>query len=410
MAIIGMDKYGLKELYGVEAIQGMTALWRDVFGDSDEYIDLVLRSWYTPAISMLWADDKGPAAMLLGHKFNIVVPKCRVADNAAMLRGIYLSGLATREDMRGCGIMTQMIREIYSRAVRHKYDLLFLIPASESLRKWYERFSFFNTGLRYTLDVSAVELDCGFLNSIPCCTGESKWYSEVDGRYMSEQEKYINSTLARMRYFDHNVSAAQIFYSSDDIFTALIENKISGGDTLLYYSEEDIALSDRNEKYSTNADDRCSMRFAHSADRGVDAALAPGDMLCDNDMYIKSASASGGVAWLTYEDKRVDVRCWRADTLAILKGMLRDVLDGFSVDKLRLYCTPEQYSQLIGMTSEVSPDISHCPDSGTLCHSHKMDIEAKFPDWQSEEYAMAAILRDDINLRNYNFCPSLLLD
>lgn len=109
----------------------MMQLWKETFNDSDEYIRLVFDAYFDPEYVEYELDSKGDVcASLLG------VPYCFGMHNK-QIKGVYLCGLATRSEKRGCGIMTNLINRMGERMRKLGYAFMFLIPADVGLQKFY---------------------------------------------------------------------------------------------------------------------------------------------------------------------------------------------------------------------------------------------------------------------------------
>lgn len=162
-------------------------LWKTVFGDSDEYIRLILNSYFRPGRSLFAAapgssraaESLGSFLMTIPYDFSLSVEsrlmlealnkalwrfpagdesagvlnafKSKLLDGGGgkflfPLRGLYLCGLSTRIDLRGRGTVSRMIEEALLRARQEQFDFCFLLPASDSLREFYSRRGFVSMG------------------------------------------------------------------------------------------------------------------------------------------------------------------------------------------------------------------------------------------------------------------------
>lgn len=106
-------------------------LWKEAFGDSDEFIDSFLERFHTPG-RMLAVWENGKLLSML-H----VLPFAFEGYRAG-----YIYGVATAQDERGKGHATRLMQLAVERARRDGLDALVTIPASESLRGYYSRFGF----------------------------------------------------------------------------------------------------------------------------------------------------------------------------------------------------------------------------------------------------------------------------
>lgn len=116
----------------MEKKEAMMKLWKDTFHDSDEYIHLVFDNYYDPELCLTYEERGRVVAALMGVPYLF-----RNYKNGMHVKALYLCGLATDPDYRRKGIMTKLIEQIATIAKRHDYTLLFLIPANEGLRKYY---------------------------------------------------------------------------------------------------------------------------------------------------------------------------------------------------------------------------------------------------------------------------------
>ncbi len=128
----------------------MKTMWKSTFGDSDEYVDLVLDNYFNPMNSLVCTVDSKIVAVLHG-----IVYSFRSGDGLdANLKGLYLCGLSTQVDMQGRGIMGRMIKDIENIAISRDYNFLFLIPADDHLRRYYTKFGFVDSAYLRRLYVS----------------------------------------------------------------------------------------------------------------------------------------------------------------------------------------------------------------------------------------------------------------
>lgn len=119
----------------------MMKLWKDTFHDSDDYISLVFDTYFDPDMVEYFEDGGRLISALLGVEYYF--GNCR--NN---LKALYLCGLATTVEYRHHGIMNSLIEKICKRAKEKGYAFVFLIPASEMLRIYYNNKGFFNAMYR----------------------------------------------------------------------------------------------------------------------------------------------------------------------------------------------------------------------------------------------------------------------
>lgn len=126
-------------------------LWSDIFGDSEGYLDIFFDTYCRSALILTEEYSGSVISALWGLPF----------DFTGGLKGLYLCGLATRQQWRGKGIMSRLIEQAEEWAVRNKFDFSFLIPADENLRKYYSERGYIDTPDRQVWEVPALQPDSG---------------------------------------------------------------------------------------------------------------------------------------------------------------------------------------------------------------------------------------------------------
>lgn len=106
-------------------------LWKEAFGDPDDFIDRFLIRYYSRRRVLSVCDGERMLSML--H----LIPFRSEAG-----RTLYLYGVATAADHRGRRLASGLMDEALERARREDCDLLMLIPAEAGLRDFYGRFGF----------------------------------------------------------------------------------------------------------------------------------------------------------------------------------------------------------------------------------------------------------------------------
>lgn len=109
----------------------MMRLWKETFNDSDKYIRLVFDSYFDPEYVEYEIDPNGDVCASM-----LAVPYYFGLNNN-QIKGVYLCGLTTKRQKRGCGIMTNLINRMGERMKKLGYAFLFLIPADSGLQKFY---------------------------------------------------------------------------------------------------------------------------------------------------------------------------------------------------------------------------------------------------------------------------------
>lgn len=110
-------------------------LWKDVFGDEDGYIDLFFAHAFP---------ESHPFAVIEQGEIRSVLYllDCRLQAGKRQYNGYYLYAAATKPPYRGKGLMRSLIEEAKSYMHESNKDFIVLVPASEPLYGYYEKFGF----------------------------------------------------------------------------------------------------------------------------------------------------------------------------------------------------------------------------------------------------------------------------
>ena len=134
----------------------MKKLWKDTFHDSDDYISIVFDNYFDPNWIEYHLEGDEVISALIGIPYTY-------SNGKAQIQGLYLCGLATKEQYRHKGLMVDLIERINRRAKENGIAFTFLIPANDMLRIFYQNHGYIN-GLyrveeRYT-NIHNFEKDC----------------------------------------------------------------------------------------------------------------------------------------------------------------------------------------------------------------------------------------------------------
>ena len=106
-------------------------LWKEVFGDSDEFISSFINEFYT-ADNMLCIEQDSKVVSML-HIVPFELNDSKVA---------YIYAVATIENERGKGHAKQLIRQAIEKAKSEGYKAIFTLPADDGLTSFYSQFGF----------------------------------------------------------------------------------------------------------------------------------------------------------------------------------------------------------------------------------------------------------------------------
>ena len=106
-------------------------LWKEVFGDSDEFIASFINLFYNEE-NMLCIEQDGKMLSML-HIIPFELNGSKVA---------YIYAVATDADARGKGYAGKLIRQAIEKAQSKGYKAIFTLPADDMLRDFYSKFGF----------------------------------------------------------------------------------------------------------------------------------------------------------------------------------------------------------------------------------------------------------------------------
>ncbi len=110
-------------------------IWLESFDDSREYVDMYF--------DRVYRDVDVVATMLSGHAVSSLLLQRYVMDFHSHEVGVsYVAGAATRRQMRGKGLMSALMTRALAESLERGDMMCALIPASEWLYMFYERFGF----------------------------------------------------------------------------------------------------------------------------------------------------------------------------------------------------------------------------------------------------------------------------
>lgn len=226
----------------------MKNLWKKTFGDSDEYIELIFSTYFNKEyIEYRIINDQIVAAMLaIPYNFNYV---------GQVIKGLYLCGLATSQDYRGQGIMSELIESINNRFSNGGITFSFLIPAEQSLIKFYQNKGYQPLISRLKLCLNISNKKNLKITKNGCCNIEKKQLSHLnildieDRSIVKEIAKFITTVEPQ------NCNNPVLLHSNTDITAIIKENELSKGKILYIKDRKDVL--------------KCVVIFNPSNDNGI---------------------------------------------------------------------------------------------------------------------------------------------
>lgn len=116
-------------------IPALKSLWKEIFADTDEYIELFFENKFDIARCFIIKENDAICSML--HYFDVIL-----TDGKNEYKGAYICGIATLPEMRGKSFAGKLLEACVAMLKEQKYDLALLIPATASLFGYYKKFGF----------------------------------------------------------------------------------------------------------------------------------------------------------------------------------------------------------------------------------------------------------------------------
>lgn len=230
----------------------MMKLWKDTFHDSDDYIKLIFDNYFDiDFVECYYENDELVAGLLaVPYEFDILTGDDNDDEfNNQRLSGLYLCGLATLPNYRKRGLMSMLIEKINQRAFEKGYDFTFLIPANESLVKYYssrgyvksfprrenvyfkgENFKYnFNNQFQISGEYSDIVID-EKITELDDCIFEVLDYSNY------ENVEFVLSFIKSVELNNHCLS---LIHTRRDLLIAIKENQISNGRVFVLKNNND---------------------------------------------------------------------------------------------------------------------------------------------------------------------------
>lgn len=250
--------------------KNMMKLWKDVFHDSDTYINLIFDHYFNVDLIEYHEENGCIISALLGVPYEF-----GCGENK--LRGLYLCGLATDEEFRNRGIMNNLIERINSRAKDYGFAFTFLIPSSDALINYYSVRGYINA--MYRVEDCYTQIHNFEKDYFTILNGEDDRIIELKRKYyyslnvdvidVNNDKHLIEDIVAYIRKYETNISTyLSIQHSERDIRIIIKENKISGGNIFVSYTPNGklsgvaFATTDYRKRIVISKifyDDNCSM-------------------------------------------------------------------------------------------------------------------------------------------------------
>ena len=115
----------------ISLIPKLSELWKEAFGDDDEFISNFFKLGFSPARSLCATESDTVLGML--YWFDMAYKNKKIA---------YIYGVATGKAFRGRGIASEMMKKAHDILKSQDYEAIALVPAKKELFTFYEKLGY----------------------------------------------------------------------------------------------------------------------------------------------------------------------------------------------------------------------------------------------------------------------------
>lgn len=222
-------------------------LWKETFGDSDAYIDIVYGALARKGILAVAEDDGCVVAHLVALPYN------GLCGEGNIVTCLYLCGLATLPHYRRRGIMGELIHKTNQLAFLQGYGRLFLIPANDELRRYYLKFGFVTDSHRKIYRIERERFwslrqsngKDADRDALADDVGEIVRFHQM---HSMARQKAFRELYAAFTAAERGESPIRILHDEKAFFDCVKENGISGGEVLFSPESGDFMFLEQKGK------------------------------------------------------------------------------------------------------------------------------------------------------------------
>lgn len=233
------------------------SMWKEVFGDKDEYMDLIFDCKYKNENTLIYFEDGIAAASLQMFSYDF-------RFNQAVIPFYYLAGLCTLPAYRNKGYMGQLIRRSFEIMQERAIPLSILVPAEDWLFGYYEKYGFVQTfdksvesldmetilsSYRKNPDIAYKEFDSLYQKDDFCVLKTSEDLRIIVEDYVSDgcPLKYNLAAMSRIIDPKFLLEKYAINYPSTNFIIRVTDNQIFG--TVVYEICDGIVTISESSTY-----------------------------------------------------------------------------------------------------------------------------------------------------------------
>lgn len=135
-----------------KALPALKALWKEAFGDSDEFIEIFFSEFYRPRKTYVLFDGKEAVSML--YYMDVKAKYC-----GKRLKCAYLYGVATRLAERRQGHFRRLHDKLIEDLRQKNYDAVLVMPADDTLFNMYKDLGYSISLKRFEYELLTSDID-----------------------------------------------------------------------------------------------------------------------------------------------------------------------------------------------------------------------------------------------------------
>lgn len=135
LRFIAFERKQMIRFANKEDLNSITKLWQSCFGDEESYIKNFLNNIFLDGNCLLYQDEEEIVSLL----FLLESP---FVSGEQVLKGAYIYAACTSKEKRGKGFMGALMKYVSEYGAENGYEILYLVPADNSLFGFYEKFGY----------------------------------------------------------------------------------------------------------------------------------------------------------------------------------------------------------------------------------------------------------------------------
>lgn len=238
-------------------IDGIIALWKEAFGDSEKDIKFFLDAHYNPENTVVCECDGVIASVLF-----LLEGDMHIKGND--YPSYYLYAACTLNEYRGRGLMTELLGLASSIAIEQRKFFIALKPAEESLYHYYSRFGYQSVFTKKVIEFNKSEqykiFDVTYKNNVDFLS-ELRDKSYGNTNYFKWNKYSFDFAVEHHRYFGGEFISncnGYMLYSVNDGVLHVKENTFSADDFVMMINNiaalSDVDLIHAELSYNFNID------------------------------------------------------------------------------------------------------------------------------------------------------------